>query len=310
MLFKRTITIFVMGNSPKSLKSVEIGNRTIKAFWGERQHVSALRERPEASEPAVYLLLSDPKDGGLTKLYVGETDDSSERILRHANDSQKDWWERFLVFTGKNLTKAHVRYLEREVFLLAKKSTAIQIMNSPKSEPGGTFLPEHSVSEMQEYLSDMLFLLETLELGYFDTYAVQSKGGSKDDANLISSLEGQRFRITLSKDLTPGKEQQLAYMEVLQGAYILKKGSSIRAKPTDKFQETNPSYFQLWKKIVESDAVENGQFPELLLTTRDLEFRSPSAAGAIVRARSTNGRQEWLRETDHLSLQQCQTSQV
>ena len=96
------------------------------------------------------------------------------------------------------------------------------------------------------------------------------------------------------------------YSGIRAGIYTLMKGSFIRANATDKFATHNQGYFQLWQKIVTSDAVEKSKFPELLTTTRDLEFRSPSAAASIVRARASNGRTEWLRSKDAKPLMECE----
>jgi hypothetical protein len=45
----------------------------------------------------------------------------------------------------------------------------------------------------------------------------------------------------------------------------------------------------------------------LLQTTRDIEFRSPSSAGAIVRGGQTNGRTDWKRVGDDKPLFECES---
>jgi hypothetical protein len=111
------------------------------------------------------------------------------------------------------------------------------------------------------------------------------------------------FSITLSKEVSGGVSQR-SFLRIEDGMYILKGGSFITKTARDSF-EKHDSYYALWKQIVDSDAVEPTEFEGLLKTKRDLEFRSPSAAGAVVRARSTNGRVEWKRVSDSEPLAKC-----
>lgn len=304
----RTLKIFVMGNSPNSLRTVEIVNWTGLAFLGERQQIDAIRSRDELSEPGIYLLLSDSSDTDLTDIYIGETDDFIQRIADHAQS--KDWWDRFIVFVNKdrNLTKAHVKYLERELHGLAQQSIAnLKVRNS--QTPGGATLSESDVSAMQEFLSNMRFVLETLGLGYFSSETASHDSIQKTTKNSEGihpgATEGMEFIITLPKDASTSGENLKALMRVQDGIYVLKSGSHLRKTARDSFA-SDAGYFALWKQIVESSSVMRSDHPELVVTTKDIEFRSPSAAGSVVRARATNGRTEWRRVSDGEPLFRCQ----
>lgn len=305
----KTLKIYVMGETPNSLRTVEIVNWTGMAFLGERQHLSAAKEREELAEPGIYLLLSESSEAGLTEIYIGETDDFTKRISDHSQS--KDWWDRFIVFVNKdkNFTKAHVRYLERELFLLASRSIAnLKVMNT--KEPGGASLAESDVSSMKEFLSNIQFVLETLGLSYFSSDPGEHKQEDKNTSEK-QSVNGMSFYITLPKELSEnGKPPLKAFMEVKNNVYILKAGSFLRKVARESFSEHDHSYFVLWKQIVESNAVEELENTQLVKTVRDIEFRAPSAAGSVVRARSTNGRTEWKRTSDDKSLLDCQNENL
>lgn len=300
----RTLKVFVLGQTSNALKTVELVNWTGLSFVGERKHLQAIRGRSELTEPGVYLLLSDSNDGAaLSDIYIGETDDFTRRIVDHAQS--KDWWDRFIVFVSKdkNLTKAHVKYLEQQLHALAKRSIAnLKVRNS--QEPGGASLPESDVSAMHEFLNNVQFVLETLGLSYFSS----GTEVSKQDPEMVSSLESQEFYITLPKELSAGGEQLRSHMFVRNAVYFLKAGSYIRSDAQESFSK-HDSYYNLWKQIVSSDVVQKGSLPGLLVITRDIEFRSPSSAGAVVRGRSTNGRIEWKRVSDGLPLAKCELGQ-
>jgi hypothetical protein len=310
MRYGKTLKIFVMGKEPRSLKSVELVNWTGLAYLGRREHLAQARKRNELNEPAVYLLLSDgAEDSGAIDIYVGETDNFAERLNSHAQS--KSWWSQFIVFVSKdkNLTKAHVKYLECELYKLAHKAIGtLTVKNSV--EPSGSSLPESDISAMSEFLENMTFVLESLGLSYFPPHIeVESPELQARKPNQISdptSADGMEFYITLPRDLSPdSSEQPRSHMIVRDGLYILKSGSLIRKAPRESF--VNHSYHGLWKQIVESDAVAVTQNSNLLKTTRDIEFRSPSGAGAIVRGGQTNGRTDWKRVTDDKPLFECES---
>lgn len=299
-----------MGKEPRSLKSVELVNWTGLAYLGRREHLSQARKREELNEPAVYLLLSDgAEDSGAIDIYVGETDNFAERLNSHAQT--KPWWSQFIVFVSKdkNLTKAHVKYLESELYKLAHKAIGtLTVKNS--AEPSGASLPESDVSAMIEFLENMTFVLESLGLGYFPLHsdAVTETVESRKPHQWSdpSSADGMEFYITLPRDLAPdASEQPRSHMIVRDGLYILKAGSFIRKTPRESF--VDHSYHSLWKQIVESDAVIQTQNTGLLKTSRDIEFRSPSGAGAIVRGGQTNGRTDWKRVSDDKPLFECES---
>lgn len=309
----KILKVFVMGKDPRSLKSVELVNWTGQAFIGRKDHLGQVRQRDELAEPGVYLLLSDGSDdGGAIDIYIGETDNFSERLASHAH--QKTYWSQFVVFVSKdkNLTKAHVKHLERELYLLAQKAIGTLIVKN-SSVPSGSSLPESDIAAMSEFMDNIVFVLETLGLSYFPTQhsteelseeTVQERKWSDP-----AMSNGMEFYITLPKKLVPeGHEQPRAFMTVRDGAYILKAGSFVRKSVREGFE--GHTYHEVWAKIIASDMVEKTPYEDLLKTTKDVEFRSPSGAGAIARGGQTNGRTEWKRLSDNLPLNECEAEQI
>ena len=109
----RTIKLYIMGEEYKNLKSVELSNWSGKAYIGSRKHVGILQGFEDLSAPGVYCLIAESEDSYQKKIYIGEADEINKRLNEH--HKKKDWWEHFIVFFSKdsNLTKAHVRYLEK-----------------------------------------------------------------------------------------------------------------------------------------------------------------------------------------------------
>jgi len=107
-----SVRMFVLGDDPQSLKTVELGNWTGRAIFGPRiQLGEALKTRDELRQPSVYFLLAQsPDNPALAEVYIGEAEDFASRVKAHEKD--KDFWEVFVVFGSKdtNLTKAHIRF--------------------------------------------------------------------------------------------------------------------------------------------------------------------------------------------------------
>lgn len=275
------------------------------------ENISLKRQREELSEPGVYLLLGDgADDSSAIEMYIGETDNFSDRLTSHAQG--KDFWSQFVVFVSKdkNLTKAHVKYLEREIYLLAEKAIGTLTVKNITA-PSGSSLPESDIAAMNEFMDNIVFVLETLGLSYFpsnlETISIANINPERKRIDPAIS-EGTEFYINLPKDLVPeGKPQPKAYMYIKNNAYFLKEGSLIKSIARQSFD--GHAYYNIWEQIVKSDAVRPTELDGLLETTRDIEFRSPSAAGAIARAGQTNGRTDWKRSSDDMPLNLVEASE-
>jgi len=106
----------------------------------------------------VYFLTGVDPESGEHSVYIGEAESIRNRIKYHINDSL---WDQIVIFISrdKNLTKAHIRYLEGRLIELAKKSCQARIRNIQGS---GSRLPESDREDMEIFLKRILFLLPFL----------------------------------------------------------------------------------------------------------------------------------------------------
>lgn len=278
----RTIKLYIMGETHKNLKSVELSNWSGKAYVGSRKHVGILQNFDDLSAPGVYCLISEVEDSFQKKIYIGEADEINKRLNEHHR--KKDWWEDFIVFISKdaNLTKAHVRYLEKKLHDIASQNrTTIELDNG--NTPPGSKLPISDCDEMDEFNDNIIFILKNLGLLDF-TKISDEKSNDK-----LELKENEIFEMTVSGG--KGKDSKLAKLKVENGNYVLLKDSYIRKLGVDSFGKHN--YSTLRKKLEkEGYFIEIGN--ELFFQLKeDVAFSSPSAAGAITRNSSVNGRKEW-----------------
>src|SRR5438270_10760444 len=119
-----SIHIFLADGQPDGLRVVEKPNWTGLAIVCPRSRfpeVKAIDEfAREFDHAGVYVLSGPSEDGDLPTVYVGEGDPTRPRLEQHYR--QKDFWTSVIVFTGKNLNKAHIQYLESRLVSLARNA--------------------------------------------------------------------------------------------------------------------------------------------------------------------------------------------
>ncbi|MBO4830292.1 MAG: GIY-YIG nuclease family protein [Fibrobacter sp.] len=277
----KTIKLYIYGEESKFLKSAELSNWSGKAFIGDRKNVPIIQKMDELSSPGIYFLIN--KNNTQITLYVGEADEVNSRLKNHING--KDWWDSFVCFISKdgNLTKAHVRYLEKRFYQIAKENTtAFDLQNA--SEPPGSKLPQSDVDDLEEYLKNVIFVLQNLGLLDFartSDVIEESKINNKDV-----------FYINLTSDRKDDKGKVLTgKLIITNDGYKLLKGSFIEKKERQSFQ--THCYYPLRKKIESSGLLENSRFDGVYVLKENIDFNSSSAAAAVVKNRATNGPKEW-----------------
>lgn len=278
----KSLKIFVTGDSPRSLKKITLFNWSGFAFLGTRTHKKQLEQRQEISGTGLYFLFSDPMDG-IVKMYIGETDNFLERIKNHI--SNKEWWNHFIVFQANDsLNKAHVRYLEQYFWSIAGKSPQIDLDNSTTA--GGANLSEEDKADLEIFKENILYVLEALNLGYFQTGEPSNKSVGDGQIYETNTLSGRNEK---------------AYMDKVEDTYILKTGSHLCLKAKPSFENNHGSYYSKWKQLTTSKQVTKIDDDVCKLNV-DLEFTSPSVCAALVKARATNGLTAWKNSKTNKSL--------
>lgn len=271
-----------MGDEKKNLKSAELSQWTGKAFIGERKHTKLLQDIEELSVPGLYFLISEDDYSLQKDIYIGEADEVNKRINDHFRG--KDWWDKFVVFISKdsNLTKAHVRYLEKRFYKIVKENTtAFNLKNS--SDPSGSKLPESDIDDLEEYLNNLIFVMKNL--GVLDFAKVsQVKPETIDLQNLFY------LNLTADRKNNDGNILQ-AKLIITENGYRLLKDSYIEIEERQSF--SSHSYYPLRKKLENEGFFSKSNYNGCFILKEDVDFNSPSAAASIVKNRATNGKKEW-----------------
>ena len=117
----KTIQIFLPDGNARGIRIADITSETVHAIQIPRSQIKDAKQRNEVHQVGVYFLFGEQNETGNTPAYIGEAENSFERIVQH--DSKKPFWTTAVIITSKtlNFTKTHVKYLEWYALTEARK---------------------------------------------------------------------------------------------------------------------------------------------------------------------------------------------
>lgn len=215
----------------------------------------------------VYFLFCQ-EDDGTDSVYIGEAENVYERLIQHLRDYQSGkeryYWNSAVIFVGRDLNKALIRYLENRFVEIAKDCSRYSILT--KSTFKNTVIKESQIASMEEFIDNVKILINTL--GYKvlvpmpvateNTVYVYCKSADSDAKGFISS-----------------------------GGLTVLSQSKVSDHLTASFKTQRKSYYHLRIALENDGVINNGLF------VKDYEFKSPSAASSVVLGRSSNGTTDW-----------------
>lgn len=276
----RSVKLFLAEGSATGIVTAEIINWTGHTLAAPRTRLDAALKREELKRTGIYILYSDSFGGDLPAVYVGEGDDISLRLRNHSRDSDKDYWDRFIAVTSKdmNLTKAHVKYLEGRLLALLADAKKCELKN--KTEPSFDRLPEADISDMESFLEELQLILPVVGVDFFRKPLVkQTEVGTNEEPIVRFVLKHP------SKGIDAMAVEADGEFVVLAGA----TGSLVEAPSfSEKMKSLRDQAFESGRATKSGDKVFN--------LVEDIAFSSPSAASVFLFGTSRNGRTDWLVE--------------
>jgi hypothetical protein len=267
--FGKTIKLFLIDGEPNGRMTCELSNWTGKAYKIPRIKIKDCNDRPDLTNPGVYLLFGK-NETGKDLVYIGEAEIVYKRLTQHL--TQKDFWTEAIVFISKdeNLNKAHIKYLENRLYDLAKIVNRYHVDNN--TVPTQSSIAESDREEMEEYIENIKILINTLGHKVFeDKRENKSHQQQAKETFYIKSARGAD-----------------AQGEPTSDGFVVFKGSKVS-------DSTVPSITQNFNRL-RDELIEMGvitQNNEEFEFAEDHVFSSPSTAAVMVMGRNANGLTEW-----------------
>jgi hypothetical protein len=283
-----SIRIFLVDGTPEGLRLVEKSLWTGIGIVCSRNQYPAVRNREEFGRPGVYVLTGpDPNIAGRQVAYIGQAEVARQRLDQHSKD--KDFWAQLVLFTNKdaNLNNAHYRYLEAKLIERGHRAKRAKLENG--NQPSQPQLSEAEMADADAFLNNMLTIYPLMGIDAFEIAA------SVPEASVQSPL-------AIADRFTMSGGGVVAYGTLTSDGFLVEKDSVAVGKVVPSFVG---GYVALREELVANGVL--APHGDKLRFMQDYAFKSPSAAGSVVRGRNTNGRSEW-RTQDGRTLAQVQES--
>jgi hypothetical protein len=270
--FAKKITLFLLDGDPSGRITAELSNWNGFTYRIPRTLIKESISREELQSTGVYFLFGkNPEDDERDLVYIGEAESLIDRLRQHL--ASKEFWLESVCVFSKNLNKAHVKYLEKRLYDLAKEANRFEIENS--TVPARTTISEADEAEMEEFLENIKLTVHTL--GY----------------KLFERIDKRENNITASqtKDYNISTKGIKATGFLTSEGFVVKKGSQALSELAPSMEKWAKGYIKLREKLILDEVIirqgENYTF------TKDYLFSSPSAGAVIVMGRNANGMTEW-----------------
>lgn len=265
-MYGKAIELFLVNGTADSLVTAELSNWNGKAIKIPRTEVSTCA-RDDIKGFGIYFLICQDDDG-TDSVYIGEAENVLERLTQHLRDYQsgkeKYYWNTAVIFVGRDLNKALIRYLESRFVDIAKECGRYAILT--KTTFKNTVLKEAQKASMEEFIDNVKILINTLGFKVL----VPAPKADEDTTYLYCKGSGASAKGFVSA-----------------GGFTVLKGSSVSDHTVPSLATRGKSYFNLRNTLVKDGVIQDGKF------TRDYEFNAPSAASAVILGHTSNGNIDW-----------------
>ena len=268
MTYGKSIELFLANGTADSLITAELSNWNGKAIKIPRIEVAECN-RDDLKGPGVYFLFCKDEDEA-DAVYIGESENVKDRLIQHLRDfsadKEKYYWTTAVIFTGRDLNKTLIRYLEDRLVVLARDSKRYKVLT--KNTYGKTVIKESQIAAMEEFIDNIKVLINALGYKVLEpTVQLSAAGSDEQEVLYLNAGNASAKGITTTEGFV-----------ILAGAVVNKKTS---AKSLNKNMATRR------EKLLASDKVND------YVTVEDILFSSSSAAADFVTGYSVSGPANW-----------------
>ena len=268
MAYGKSIELFLANGTADSLITAELSNWNGKAIKIPRIEVSDCK-RDDIKGAGVYFLFCKEEDDS-DSVYIGESETIQERLNQHIRDynadKEKFYWTTAVIFLGRDLNKALIRYLEDRFVQIARESKRYKVLT--KNTYGKTVMKESQTAAMEEFIDNVRILINALGYKVLEPTVHNDPNSSVDDETLFLNLGN-----------ASGKGM------VTTEGFVLFAGAVLNEKTSEKSLSKGAT--TLRKKHLASNKVKD------FVTTEDILFSSSSAAADFVTGYSVSGPATW-----------------
>lgn len=283
MAYGRSIELFLANGTADSIVTAELSNWNGKAIKIPRIEVSECT-REDIKDPGVYFLFCKDEETDQDSVYIGEAENVRDRLIQHLRDytseKEKYYWTTAVIFIGRDINKALIRYLENRLVDMAKASNRYEILT--KNTYRNTVIKESQIAAMEEFLDNIRTLINALGYKVLEPLR-KAESSSGDTPEMLFLQQGSAS----------------AKGMVTSEGFVVLAGAKVNEKVSER--SVSKGVIKLRKKHFDA-----GHVGTDLTTTEDILFSSSSAAADFVTGYSVSGPATW-KNKDGKSLKEIES---
>lgn len=266
MVYGKSIELFLVNGTAEGLVTAELSNWNGKSIKIPRTGVLGC-DREDVKGAGVYFLFCQEESGD-DSVYIGEAENVLDRLNQHLRDyhsgKEKYYWNTAVVFVGRDLNKALIRYLENRLVEIARDSKRYIVLT--RNTYKNTVMKESQIAVMEEFIENVKILISTL--GY--KVLVPAPQATDETVYLYCKGSGANAKGFVSA-----------------GGFTVLKDSVISDHIVPSLETSGKTYYILRNKLELDGTISDRIF------TRNYEFSAPSAASAVILGHTSNGNIDW-----------------
>lgn len=283
MAYGKTIELFLVNGTADSLVTAELSNWNGKAIKIPRIEIASCN-RGDITQAGVYFLFCKEDDNS-DSVYIGEAENVKERLLQHLRDYQSEkekyYWNTAVIFIGRDLNKALIRYLENRFVEIARSSKRYLVLT--KNTYRNTVMKESQIAVMEEFVDNVKILINALGYKVLEPLVQVDFSNSLVDDEVLSITSGSVY----------------AKGRVTAEGFVVFAGATVNEKASVK--SLSAGMQKQRQKLFDTGKVKN------LVTTENILFSSSSAAADFILGYSVSGPETW-KAKDGRSLKEIEES--
>ena len=173
MAYGKSIELFLANGTADSLIIAELSNWNGKAIKIPRIEVADCK-RDDINGAGVYFLFCKEEDD-TDFVYIGESETVQDRLIQHIRDynaeKEKFYWTTAVIFLGRDLNKALIRYLEDRFIQTYSR----------------TVMKEAHIAAMEEFIDNVRVLINALGYKVLEPTVQNTSSSTQDDEILYLS---------------------------------------------------------------------------------------------------------------------------
>ena len=268
MAYGKSIELFLANGTADSLITAELSNWNGKAIKIPRIEVAECT-RTDIKGAGVYFLFCKEEDDS-DSVYIGESEAVYDRLMQHIRDygaeKEKFYWTTAVIFLGRDLNKALIRYLEDRFVQIARDCKRYKVLT--KNTYSKTVMKESQTAAMEEFIDNVRVLINALGYKVLEPTVQNVLGSSQDEEKLYLSMGNAKATGVVTTE-----------------GFVLLAGATVNEKTSEK--SLSKGAIALRKKHFNAGKVKD------LITTEDILFSSSSAAADFVTGYSVSGPANW-----------------